>query len=170
VGIRYDHATSYVEPREIAVFRGEPTTEASADEYESVAVTELAPSGSQPTTSPPVESVSLRSLGLTCEPMATPALQHSSGLLEATHTRAVPEPHFRATLSGFEFGEVVQFEIGLGARPQLRRTDCTAVAYDVSVTYAETDTDPQEVELRHLDRAGEVTETWREPLGGTPTE
>lgn len=171
MGIRYDEATrSYTEPREIAVYRGEQGTDATVDAYQPVAVSDLTPSSSPQLTAPPVESLHVGPGGLSCEGRVTPAVEYSvsgSAHVDSTADRTLPEPHFRPTLSGFEYGEVLRFDIGLGPRPQLRRTGCTTAPYEVSLTYDGDDREPRTVELRHLSPEGAVVETIRRPLRGS---
>lgn len=182
VGIRYDEATrSYTEPREISVYGGEQRTDATVDAYQPVAVEELTPSSSSQPTEPPVASVRVRPGELSCEGRTTPDVDYSvsgSTDVDITADRALPETHFRPTLTGFEYGDVLRFDIGLRPRPQLRRTDCTTAPYEVRLTYDDDDREPQTVELRHLGRDGSVVETIRRPLresgqqsptGKTPT-
>lgn len=166
VGIRYDDATQGTgSERTIAVYGGEQGSGATGDGYGPVAVSDLAPASTEVATNPPVESVTFQSFGLTCDPPTTPENGNAEpSFVSIDYARTLPEPHYRPTLAGFEFGEVVRFDIGLGPRPQLQRTACTAATYDVSVAYADTATSPDEFELRHLDRDGAVVETIRQPL------
>ncbi len=170
VGIRYDSAPdNYGEPQEIAVYRGQAGSDATVDGYEQVRVDALTPASDDVETAPPVESVTFEAWDLDCETPTTPDVEHSvseSTAVDVTAARTLPAPHYRATLSGFEYGEVLRFDIGVGPRPQLRRRDCTTAEYEVSVSYDGDDRVPQEIELRHLGRDGTVVETIRRPLRG----
>lgn len=175
VGIRYDEATThYTEPRKIARYGGDPDAreEATVGGYEPVAVNSLTPSYRRVATSAPIEDLTFRPGGLTCHPTPEPEIRYS--LVNTTrvvvdYTRSVPEPRFHATLADYAYGEVLRFDIGLEPRPQLRRTDCTAARYEVSTQYGELEPEPQTVELRHLDRHGEILDTIRKPIDSTPT-
>jgi hypothetical protein len=175
VGIRYDETTtSYTEPRDIARYHGDPTAESGAqvDGYEPVAVSALPPSHRRPATTPPVEDLTFRPGKLTCHPPASPEIRYSlvnTTLVTTEYARQVPAPHFRPTLDAYSYGDVLQFDIGLAPRPQLQRTDCTAARYEVSTEYGALDPEPRVVELRHLDRRGQVIETVRRPIDPTPT-
>lgn len=175
VGIRFDEATTdYTEPREIATYRGDSDTtpDAAIDDFEPVAVSVLTPSHHRPNTTPPVEDLTFRPGNLTCEPPTAPEIRYSlvnTTLVSTDYARQLPAPQYRPTLEGHAFGEVLQFDIGLAPRPQLRRTDCTVGRYEVSTEYGNLEPEPEVVELRHLDRQGQVVETVRSPIDPTPT-
>lgn len=175
VGIRYDEATtSYTEPREIARYSDDSDagTEVSVDGYEPIAVSALTPSHQRPTMPAPIEDLTFRAGGLTCHPEPDPEIRYqlvNTSLVISRYARSVPAPHYRATLAGYEYGAVLRFDIGLAPRPQLQRTDCMAARYEVSTEYGELEEEPQTIELRHLDRGGQVVETIRKPIDEKPT-
>jgi len=175
VGIRYDEATThYTEARQIARYRGDPSagTEPTAEGYEPVSVGSLTPSFRRVPTSAPIEELTFRPGALTCHPPPEPGIRYSlvnTTRVAVEYARSVPAPRFYATLAGYAYGDALRFDVGLEPRPQLQRTDCTAVRYELSTQYGGLDAEPQTVELRHLDRQGEVVRTVRKPFDPTPT-
>lgn len=181
VGLRYDDASRYyTEDREVARFQGDPGGDGgesgggspggpAADRYEQVAVDALDPRAERPTVTPPVEAVAFRPGPPVCEPPAEPSVDRSlagTTLVQVEHARSVPGARYAPTLAAYAFGDVVRLDVGLRPRPRLRRTDCLSVAYEASATYdaRELETEPDGVELRHLDAGGAVRETATVPF------
>lgn len=90
----------------------------------------------------------------------------STPVLSVEEARGVPASRYMPVLAGHEVGESVRFDVGLRSRPQLHRTDCSAVTSEASDEHEERSPRPRRVVLRQLDPRGDVSNRTSVPVDG----